>query len=124
MTEWKPVKDYEGIYEVSSDGQVRSLDRKDSLGRLKEGQIISGGDNGKGYKYCWLYRDGKRKRFYMHRLVAAAFCDGEGEINHINGDKSDNRAANLAWCSHQENILHALGERLMGRDSYGRFATA
>jgi hypothetical protein len=119
---WKPVKDYEGLYEVSSDGQVRSLDRIDRLGRFREGRVIRQGYAGAGYSHINLRHDGQRKGAYVHRLVAEAFLDGDGEVNHINGDKADNRVENLEWSTHADNIKHALDSNLSRRDQLGRFA--
>ena len=124
MIEWKPVKDFDGIYEVSNDGQVRSLDRIDCAGRRLKGKVIRQSMAGKGYPHIPLNKDGKQFGRYVHRMVAEAFMGSQDgmEVNHINGDKTDNRVENLEWVSHADNIAHAESEGLARRDELGRFA--
>ena len=126
MIEWKPVKDYEGLYEVSSDGQVRSLDRLDRLGRKVAGRIRKYSFAGRGYPHMPLYKDEKQSGRYVHRMVAEAFLGPrEGmEVNHINGDKTDNRVENLEWVTPSQNILHSLANGLTRRNDMGQFACA
>jgi len=67
-------------------------------------------DNGHGYKQIQIMRKGKRYTRYVHRLVAECFIPNPNnlpEINHINGDKSNNSVENLEWCNHKDNLLHA-----------------
>ena len=110
MSEWKPVKDYEGIYEVSNDGQVRSLDRTDCAGRSLKGKILTGMNHSLGYHTVKLARDGSYKVAYVHRLVAQAFLgDSDLQVDHINGDKRDNRVENLEWVTHSENAFRYWG---------------
>ena len=106
MIEWKPVKDYEG-YEVSSEGQVRSLDRIDSAGRKLKGKILSATPSSNGYLMVYPSKDGKNHAKTVHSLVAEAFHCGDGWVNHINGDKTDNRAENLEWGTPGDNNKHA-----------------
>jgi len=97
----KAVDGYEGLYSVSRDGQVWSHRKK---------RFFSAGDNGKGYKFVHLVKDRQPSRFYVHRLVASAFIDGECEgkiVNHIDGKKSNNVADNLEWVTPSENMKHA-----------------
>lgn len=99
----KPVAGYEGLYEVGEDGSVYSV-RKRKL--LK--QIIMPS----GYSYVHLC-DGKHhtKLARTHRLVADAFLEkeaGKDHVNHINGNKTDNRLVNLEWCSNLQNTRHAM----------------
>jgi hypothetical protein len=106
MIEWKPVKDYEGIYEVSSEGDVRRIlgGRGRPAGKLMTPNILPN-----GYALFHLCHEGERKAKYAHRLVAEAFiCQGEGEIqvNHKNCEKLDNRVENLEWVTPSENIRH------------------
>lgn len=71
MEVWKPIKGYEGLYEVSNMGRVRSL--RNNHGNYRE-KILKQQDNGDGYLQVTLYKDGKAKHFTVHRLVAMAFC--------------------------------------------------
>lgn len=107
---WKPIKGYEGIYMVLNIGQVKSLDRIDSIGRLKKGLILSDVDNGNGYRIVNLKFNGKQKMYTVHRLVAEAFIPNPmnlPQVNHIDGDKSNNKLENLEWCDKSHNMKHA-----------------
>lgn len=67
-------------------------------------------DNGHGYKQVVITLNGKRRKYYVHRLVAECFVqnpNGYAEVNHLDGDKANNEAANLQWCTRSENMLHA-----------------
>ena len=103
--EWRDVAGYEGLYQVSSEGRVKSLERK---GRKSE-RILKPGVRSKGYLFVGLWAGGKRKMFSVHRLVCQAFHDNpdnKTDVNHINEDKTDNRACNLEWCTRRENCNH------------------
>lgn len=98
---WKPVKNYEDFYEISSDGVVR---RKDT------GHILKPRISHKGYLQVWLCKDAKIMGKLVHRIVAEAFIENknkEPQVNHINGIKTDNRIENLEWCTCSENIIHS-----------------
>ena len=105
---WAPVPAYEDAYFVSSHGRVYSTGR----GR-RNPKIMSPSVNRGGYKTINLIDDdGVSTTFFVHRLVAAAFCDGYDEehniVNHIDGNPSNNHADNLEWCTPQENTQHAI----------------
>jgi len=106
--EWRDVVGYEGIYEVSSLGRVRSV--ADSR-RSKAGHILKSGSS-HGYARVYLYKDRGYKQLRVHRLVLLAFVgepsDSRNEGNHRNGDKTDNRLSNLEWVSPKENTQHAI----------------
>lgn len=100
IEEWKPIEGYEGIYEISSLGNVKSL---------RTGSIINQWTN-HGYKYVTLNNFGK-KGFRVHRLVASAFIDNAEDkptVNHKNGNKTDNRVENLEWATYSENERHSI----------------
>lgn len=123
LYEWRPVVGYEGLYEVNNLGEVRSLDRTDSMGRLKKGCILRPKYNRKnGYCQICLHNNTDIKYCYIHRLVAEAFVpndDPQNKIycNHINEVKTDNRACNLEWVTHSQNMRHnGLSERIAEKE--------
>ena len=108
---WKSVKGYEGLYEVSNMGGVRSL---------RNGKIMS-----VSYKkrYCTvaLYKDKAKRHFYVHRLVAEVFCekqDGREVVNHIDNNTHNNKAENLEWVTPKSNTLHSANQgRMKSREN-------
>lgn len=109
--EWRPVVGYEGIYEVSSCGSVRSLDRaipyKSSGQRANiKGRTLTPIKNKAGYLRVNLCVDGKRRAKYLHQIVAEAFLDnpyGLCSINHKDENKANNCVDNLEWCDSRYN---------------------
>lgn len=109
--QWAPFPEYEGIYEVSDDGSVRSVDRVDCRGRRLKGITLSLTTDREGYKKIRLFKLGKGKNFSVHRMVAISFIGitpDKPMVNHINGLKGDNRVENLEWCDGSWNIQHAV----------------
>ena len=107
--EWKDIKGYEGKYQVSNLGRVRSIPRSGKHCTRKEAKIMFLSDR-KGYKAITLYKSGKRKTISVHKLVAEAFVPNTKSkpvINHVNGDRADNRAENLEWVTQSENVQHS-----------------
>ena len=111
MEEWKAIKGYEGLYEVSNLGRVKSLERKVKHPIVREKtikeKILKYNIDNNGYLYVTLYKDGKSKSFKVHRLVAIAFIpnpNNKPDIDHINTNKKDNRIENLRWVTKEENM--------------------
>jgi hypothetical protein len=106
---WKSIEGFEGLYEVSNLGNVRSLPRT-VKNRYFPGKNRSLTSQKTGYKAVTLTGKGKRITDYVHRLVAKAFIanpENKPAINHIDSDRTNNNVMNLEWCTFQENIDHA-----------------
>lgn len=110
---WKDIEGYEGLYQVSNLGRVKSLDRKRWNGKVYgkwKGRFITIRKDVKGYCTVKLNKNGKGKTKLVHRLVAESFIKKEREeyeVNHIDGNKCNNNVDNLEWCSHSYNAKHA-----------------
>ena len=107
---WKDKKDYEGHYQVSNCGRVKSFDtyRKGKNGSIRfyKGKILKLKTNKDGYSQIGLWKNGKRKYFLVHRLVAEAFISNTDNlpcVNHKDENKQNNVVSNLEWCSAQYN---------------------
>ena len=100
MERWLPIKEYPK-YSVSNEGNVKNN---------VTGKVLRHGTNPKGYHIVSLYKDSIPATKKVHRLVADAFYDGDHdglEVNHIDGDKSNNSITNLEWCTCSYNANHA-----------------
>ena len=97
---WRDIEGYEGMYQVSDLGRVRSK-------KYGYWRVMRPANNGKGYLIVHLKRDGSQKNFLVHRLVASAFIPNTDSsktiINHINSIRDCNRVENLEWCDYQYN---------------------
>lgn len=105
---WKQIQGYEGYYEISTFGNVKSLVRTK---QIKEDRIMKVTNHCTGYIIVGLTLNGKQTLFRLHRIVAFHFCDkkiGCNIVNHKNGIKTDNRAENLEWTTVSGNSLHAV----------------
>ncbi|TFD92768.1 hypothetical protein E2605_18155 [Dysgonomonas capnocytophagoides] len=114
IEKWKDIEGYEGLYQVSSMGRVRSLTRickwSGKSERLLNGRILSCPIGSTGYPHVTLFKKSSRKIFSVHRLVAVAFiCNPENKpmVNHKNSIRSDARVENLEWVNNSENQFHA-----------------
>lgn len=132
---WKPIRGYEGWYEVSNLGRVKSVERdviyyvngKQFVRHYKE-KIKEPNTNRGGYLYVILYKNGVGETKRVHRLVAEAFIPNEEnkpEIDHINTIRDDNRVENLRWATHQENNNNELTlakhfEKLINREDMSK----
>lgn len=114
---WKDVVGYEGIYEVSSLGMIRSLDRLSSERNINiKGKILKLFLNSDGYLWIRPFGKGKKIGERVHRIVAQAFIPNPENkccVNHKNGIKTDNRVENLEWNTIKENIQHAFETNLI-----------
>lgn len=110
---WKSLKDIIECgdnYEISNFGKVRSIDFIDKRGYSRKGRIMRFSNHKKGYKILSLTFDGNRKTYKVHRLVALAFIpnpENKPEVNHKDGNKSNNNLDNLEWSTTSENTKHA-----------------
>ncbi|MCT3326802.1 endonuclease [Lacticaseibacillus paracasei] len=103
---WKDIEGYEGLYQVSNMGRVRSLDRKDAREHRIKGKMLADCRTRCGYRMVGLHQGGNAKCWLIHRLVAMTFIpnpNGYLEINHKNEDKTDNVVPNLEWCTREYN---------------------
>ena len=120
MEEWREIEGYEGLYLVSNQGNVRSLNYRHT-GKIRN---LKPQKDKKGYLAIGLCRNGGLKWGKIHRLVASAFIpnpENKPQVNHINGNKADNRAENLEWATDSENIRHAYKTGLKhGDPEWGR----
>ena len=115
---WRDVVGYEGLYQVSDNGDVKRLSRKifcvknNSHSTLKE-MIMKTKIDRYGYEVIGLIKNKKKEYPTIHRLVAKAFIDNKEnkpQVNHINGIKTDNSVCNLEWCTNIENQRHSYRE--------------
>ncbi|MFY0760210.1 NUMOD4 motif-containing HNH endonuclease [Metabacillus dongyingensis] len=122
MEMWKDVVGYQGIYEVSNLGEVRTHEDKTSFSKRhgvdrkwKQRVLKQKVSKDKNCRVS-LWKDGKEQTWLVHRLVAYAFLpkpEGKEYINHIDGNRLNNHVDNLEWCDHKENNNHAFDNRLI-----------
>ena len=112
---WRAIPGFEGLYEASTEGRIRSLDRlitgKNGVTKKYAGRIIRPIPMNQGYLTVALSKDGNAVRYLIHRLVAITFIPNPNdfeEVNHIDGVKGNNALSNLEWMSRVRNIRHAM----------------
>ena len=121
--EWKPTPGYDGKYEISNYGRVKSNSQKSN------GRILAPGNNGSGYYYVILCKDNKKKKCTIHRLVAEAFIQNPSnlpQVNHKDEDKGNNYVMNLEWCTPGYNLTYGtrmerISKRVVQLDKGGNF---
>lgn len=113
MEIWRDIKGYEGLYQISNLGRVRSLNYK----RTGRTQIMKLGTYPNGYKMVDLKKNHKRKAYLVHRLVAQAFIpnlNNYPEVNHRDENKANNTVENLEWCTHIYNQMYGTKRKRQG----------
>lgn len=126
MEKFKNIQGYEGIYQISNFGNIKTV---------KTQKISNGWEHNQlGYRKARLYRDNKAKDIYIHRLVAIHFVPNKSNkpsVNHIDHNPRNNHYKNLEWCTHKENMEHASkagridknGQRIMNLETNEVFAS-
>jgi hypothetical protein len=125
MEIWNDIEGYEGLYQVSNFGRVKSYDfkriTKSSVSKFYKGKILKGFVNNLGYLCFDLYCNNKRKNVKAHSLVASAFIRNKNHqevVNHKDGNKLNNHFENLEWVSQKQNVIHAFDKRLLVRRGF------
>lgn len=108
---WKDIPGWEGYYQVSNLGRVKSMPRFSSNGKRLKSRILGQSFGGKGYLRVSLYKGEGQTPFRVARLVALSFLpnpDNRQTVDHINADKTDNSVGNLRWATHHENQMNPI----------------
>lgn len=113
IEEWRDIEGYEGLYQVSNLGRVKSLERviirANNRAMPYKEQILKNRKTSNGYLYVSLYKNKQCKNHSIHRLVAQSFIENPNnyeEINHIDENKTNNNVVNLEWCTRKQNMAH------------------
>ena len=109
MAKWLPIKNYEGFYEVSDTGLVRSVDRISRHKHFIKGRVLKSTPGGRGYLEVSLSKNDVKKTFSVHQLVANTFIDNtdnKPQVNHKDENKLNNNVSNLEWVTCAENLSY------------------
>jgi hypothetical protein len=117
--EWKEIPKTNGLYEASTLGRIRSLDRvimkMNRWGFVsplrKKGRVLKPWRDCNGYAVIYIAGEGRREAINVHRLIASTYLEGSGkglDVNHKDGNKKNNLPENLEWCTRKENMAHAV----------------
>ena len=126
---WKDIEGYEGLYQVSNWGRVKSLDRfithKNGKKFFLRGKILKTRPDKDGYRLVSLYLNGKKKDSKVHRLVATAFIVNDDpikktQVNHLDESKDNNHVENLEWISQEDNLNYGTGRERGGIQRRGQ----
>ncbi len=128
--EWKTIPGTSGLYQASTLGRIRSLDRIivklnrwGYMGELrKKGRVLKPWHDCNGYEVIYIAGNGRREAINVHRLVAVTFLEGSGEgldTNHKDGNKTNNVPENLEWCTRKESMAHASASGLFKPNTAG-----
>lgn len=108
MERWKDIKGYEGLYQVSNFGRIKSVERVSTTGQHLHEKIMKTCKDKGGYVFIGLWKNGKKKNFKIHRLVLENFKPSKEmkhlDCNHIDEDKTNNCLENLEWLTRKENV--------------------
>ena len=118
MEIWKDIEGFEGLYQVSNLGKVKSL----NYNHTKKEKILKHGSDRVGYLRVNLCKEGKRKTYQVHRLVAQAFIpnlENKPQVNHKDEDKTNNKVENLEWMTRRENINYGTRNERCSKPIYG-----
>lgn len=119
MEEWMDIEGYEGLYQVSNEGRVKTLGNEAS----RKEKILRCGINRYGYKYVVLSKDNTPKLKKVYRLVADAFIpnpEGKPCVDHTNTIRTDDRACNLRWCTYKENMNNEITKENCKKGKLGK----
>lgn len=115
MEIWKDIENFEGFYQISNFGRVKSLKKwcgnKHLSKWIDSEKILKPTDNGRGYLIIAFNTNGKKKNYYIHRLVATHFLNkpiNKNIVNHKDYNKHNNNVNNLEWCTQKENIKYSI----------------
>lgn len=128
MEQWKSIPGYEGLYEASDQGQIRSLTYKQERGMTRHGRILKQMTHPTGYKIAALSKNGKAISKRVHRLIMLTFVGkSDHEVNHKDGVKPNNSLSNLEYVTALENTRHAIATGLskqFGEDGHAKLTNS